>query len=115
MTPRLLPDRWHLYLIALVVMALGLVIPFAVQAGNLIKSVSVAPEQLDLSKNEPVVISWQQIQGGRLDAMICNLDGKVVKHIHNREEVAAGAHQVSWDGRDDKGNPCPNGAYLPVF
>ena len=45
------------------------------------------------------------------ELVIYNLKGQKVKQLVN-EELAAGAHQVVWDGKDDSGKPVGSGIYF---
>lgn len=97
------------------VAVLILAIPVVAGADDLLKSITVSPTAIDVSKGESAGLSWQQSSRGILDVSICTLDGQVVKTFHHRSKSAAGAFQISWDGRNDQGQMCPDGAYLPFL
>jgi hypothetical protein len=50
-----------------------------------------------------------------VNAFICDLNGRIVKTFYDREKNAPGTHEVTWDGRDDRGQLCPTGAYIPII
>jgi hypothetical protein len=47
----------------------------------------------------------------KVDAVVTGIGGTVVRHLLRAEPFAAGAHGVTWDGRDDRGRVVPSGAY----
>ena len=46
-----------------------------------------------------------------VDVAIYNLLGQLVRQVWSGP-LAAGEHRLTWDGRDDKGQPVASGAYL---
>ena len=48
---------------------------------------------------------------GTVDVAIYNLLGQLVRQVWSGP-LAAGEHRLTWDGRDDKGQPVASGAYL---
>ncbi len=86
-------------------------------AGNskLLQKVNIDQAVLDVSKKTSVTISWNQSYESTMDAMICNLDGRVVRTLMTKAKGNAGNHQVQWNGLDDKGIMCPNNAYIPII
>ncbi|BBO68608.1 hypothetical protein DSCA_25380 [Desulfosarcina alkanivorans] len=50
-----------------------------------------------------------------MSAFICDLNGRIVKTFFDREKGNPGTHEVTWDGRDDNGQLCPTGAYIPII
>ncbi len=58
-------------------------------------------------------LSWHSFAAGRVQVLICDLDGYVVRHLLDRQ-LEAGSHSVSWDGLDDQGQAVAGGAYVPV-
>ena len=46
---------------------------------------------------------------------ICDTRGSIVKTFVSREDLPAGEHNFSWDGRDDAGDLCRTGLYFPVI
>ncbi len=114
-------------------LAILLLIPFNVSAADLIQSVNikspVSSSAIDHSSNDNyaisgrdhssndnyAMISWEQSQSVIMNVFICNLDGIVVKTIHKNKKGEPGTQQYKWDLRDDMGNPCPAGAYIPII
>jgi hypothetical protein len=66
-------------------------------------------------RGESASVSWRNHIGGKLDLLICDMDGFVVRHLLNQADKTAGTHTATWDGRDDQGQPLPNGAYFPFI
>ncbi len=85
------------------------------QSQGIFHSVQVAPTLIDVGENETSRISWYQSQPGIIKVFICNLDGKIVKTLYESHASEFGTQQVVWDGRDELGNLCPNGVYLPII
>lgn len=85
------------------------------QSQGIFHSVQVAPTLIDVGQNETSRISWYQSQRGIINVFICNLDGRIVKTLHESHAAEFGSRQVVWDGRDELGNLCPNGVYLPII
>jgi hypothetical protein len=98
----------------LVIMAL-LAVPIPGQAGRILNSVQITPLQIDVSKAESVQIKWHQTEHGRTDVYICNLNGGIVRTLRQRAAAKRGSQEVFWDGRDDTGQMCPDGVYLPII
>ena len=46
-----------------------------------------------------------------VDVAIYNFLGQLVRQVWSGP-LAAGEHRLTWDGRDDKGQPVASGAYL---
>lgn len=47
----------------------------------------------------------------RVEAAVYSLDGRRVRSLHSGE-LPAGAHEITWDGRDSRGRSAPAGVYL---
>jgi flagellar basal-body rod modification protein FlgD len=80
---------------------------------NLIdKEVVTQSEKIDLTAaGGPVPLSMQlPEQTSALDIVILDKNGKEVRHLKAGSQKA-GPFDVSWDGRDDNGNPLPAGEY----
>jgi hypothetical protein len=83
--------------------------------GQLIADVQVSAPVLDLKKGHPVVISWRMESPALISAYICDLDGEIIKKLHKKPKDTSGAGSVEWDGRDDDGHRCSDGAYIPII
>jgi hypothetical protein len=77
--------------------------------------VQIQPAVMDMSDSPGAQVSWQQSLDGEVQAVICDLDGNIVRILVDKESRPAGTHTVSWDGNDLNGRPCPIGAYLPII
>lgn len=53
-------------------------------------------------------------QPGLVDLSVFDIAGRLVATLHDGE-LGAGTHQVTWDGRTDRGNPATTGLYLYVL
>lgn len=80
-----------------------------------LKEVQVQPTILDIDESQSVQISWQQTVVGKVQALICDLDGNIVRPLIDGETRQAGSHSVTWDGKDLNGDYCPVAAYLPII
>jgi len=75
------------------------------------------PEKYYLQQNYPnpfnseTVISYQLLKAGKVELVIFNLLGQKVRMLVS-ERKYAGAHRVSWDGREDTGQPVSSGVYI---
>lgn len=70
---------------------------------------------MDLAGRPGAVISWRMRIEGTVDMIIADMDGLVVRHLHRKTPTSAGTHTATWDGRDDEGQPVPDGAYFPMI
>ena len=61
--------------------------------------------------NASTTIAWSLAQGGRVDLAVYDVAGRRVRTLVS-SRLAAGEHQVRWDGRDDSGAPAASGVYL---
>jgi len=60
--------------------------------------------------NPRTTISFELPAAGPVSLAIFGLDGKLIRTLVT-EDLAAGPHRVSWDGRDDRGRPVASGAF----
>jgi flagellar basal-body rod modification protein FlgD len=76
------------------------------------KDVVIKADEIDVKRDEtPPPISMQLPEAtSALDITIVDENGKEVRHIKAGSQ-AAGPFSVAWDGRDDNGNPVPEGKY----
>jgi flagellar hook assembly protein FlgD len=56
------------------------------------------------------VISWALATRGQVELKIYDVSGRVVRLLVD-ERLAAGDHEIVWDGRDDAGRRLPAGHY----
>jgi len=91
-----------------------LALPIHAHSNQFVHSVRVEPVEINTSKDEIVQISWELSESGMLDVFICDIDGNIVKTLLKQTKSSQG-QQVTWDGKDDFGNRCPTGAYLPII
>ena len=61
--------------------------------------------------NPKTAIRFSVAQPGRVALRVFDERGRMLRTLLN-DRVAAGAHSVNWDGRDDLGNSLPSGIYL---
>jgi len=61
--------------------------------------------------NPETVISYELPENGRAVLTIYNAIGQSVRTLVN-EDISAGLHQVTWDGKDDRGATISSGIYL---
>jgi hypothetical protein len=78
-------------------------------------NVKVESAFVDLANNHSAAVSWRIQAGGKVDLMICHMDGFVVRHLLKQATKGIGTHMANWDGLDDEGRPVPNGAYFPMI
>ncbi len=84
---------------------------------------NVAPVAFKLYQNSPnpfhaqsgggvtlIRFDLPETQTGAMDLAIYDLMGQPVRHLFNGEQ-APGPHAITWDGKDDAGNPVPPGRY----
>ncbi|MCK4395641.1 T9SS type A sorting domain-containing protein [candidate division WOR-3 bacterium] len=60
---------------------------------------------------ENVVIEYQLSTTQKVSLNVYNVSGRLVKQLVEAEEQA-GTHKVSWNGRDQRGNPVASGVYF---
>jgi hypothetical protein len=56
-------------------------------------------------------IAFELPEPGRVDLGIYSVDGRLVRTLV-KEERAVGSHEVTWDGRDDRGRRMTGGVYF---
>jgi hypothetical protein len=61
--------------------------------------------------NAGTVISFALPEASRVKVTVYNVLGQTVSVLAD-QEMAAGMQRLSWDGRDDNGNPSPSGVYF---
>jgi hypothetical protein len=89
--------------------------PPAGVAADLMSQVNVADQILNPAIGDTVDISWQMGVDALVTLFICDLDGVIVRQLHHKTPFTAGAVTVAWDGRDDDGRFCSDGAYIPIL
>ncbi len=76
-----------------------------------------APGRLFLAQNSPnpfnprTTIRFDISQPGLAQILVYDLRGRLVRKLV-KSEMAAGTHNVDWDGRDDRGYNLPSGVYM---
>jgi phage tail sheath protein FI len=58
------------------------------------------------------IMSFVLPRAGAVTMRILDVAGRTVRTLAAREEMAAGAHERSWDGREDLGAPAATGLYF---
>ena len=61
-------------------------------------------------RNEAVLALMMPHGGGAL-VQVYDVTGRLIRTLVS-DELPAGTHRVTWDGRDDHGKPCASGVYL---
>jgi hypothetical protein len=85
-------------------------------SGVNVNSDGTLPNKIAILQNYPnpfnasTVIQIELPQHARVSLAICNLLGKSVIEL-KEDEMAAGVHQISWNGCDAKGQSAPSGIY----
>jgi agmatine/peptidylarginine deiminase len=83
----------------------GISDPVAISSSSKIESISPNPF------NSETRISFSLKEDLKTIIAVFNLQGQVIKVLANRE-FSAGAHDITWDGKDGSGNEVPSGIYL---
>ncbi|MCI0513309.1 T9SS type A sorting domain-containing protein [candidate division KSB1 bacterium] len=61
--------------------------------------------------NATTRIHYHLSQPGKVQLLIYNLQGEIVRHFSGREQ-SPGEYSLDWDGHDDAGNAVASGVYL---
>jgi hypothetical protein len=61
--------------------------------------------------NPRTTVRFTTPQAGPVSLDAHDLRGRLVRHLVD-DVLAAGSHEIAWDGRDDAGRPLPSGTYL---
>ena len=83
-----------------------------------VPAASLQPEQTILAPNFPnpfnssTTILFSLGQSGPVELTLFNLVGQAVRYLLVRDDLAAGSHQVRWDGRMQDGRPAASGLYV---
>jgi hypothetical protein len=62
--------------------------------------------------NKLTVINYQLPKTGQVSLAVYNISGQRVKTLVEQQQQQAGAHSVTWNGRDGNGRTVANGVYL---
>lgn len=89
------------WLLALPLLALGQV-----------KLLGVSATELASTSGTNVVYTVRTTEDGALSLEVLTGDGDVVRRLE-KPDAKAGEHQLTWDGRDTRGQPIPDEAYCP--
>jgi len=73
------------------------------------KTVEVVSEQLMLDNSTATLSYGLESNAASTIVSIVDLDGNLVRTVNG--ELAAGRHELVWDGRDSDGDPVPDGVY----
>jgi hypothetical protein len=60
--------------------------------------------------NGPVTLRWSLEQSDRVDLLIYDVGGRLIRHLLS-DVRSAGLNEISWDGRDRRGAPVQAGVY----
>jgi hypothetical protein len=74
---------------------------------------ALSVNQFDELSGTPLSISFVS-NGGVIDLRVYNVTGASVRHLITQVSIPAGSHTVSWDGKDDNGEPVATGLYMVV-
>ncbi len=109
-------DYRLIHVISIIGILLIAVMPaHAMRKNRLIKKVNVSTQSIDVSSGDTSGISFNVKEAGKLDLFICDLDGNLVRTLMDKSGVTPGGVQASWDGKDDDGNICSEGIYIPII
>jgi hypothetical protein len=99
----------------------GLMCDFALHDGsaatNCATDAPTATHQVQLLPNVPnpfnpmTTIRFELSQAGPADLRVFDVRGQLVRILLN-DTLPAGAHELTWDGRDDSGRALPSGPYF---
>ena len=79
--------------------------------------ITSVPTAFELHQNHPnpfnptTTISFAVPKAGELSLKVYNLRGQLVATLHD-EAIAAGRHQIVWDGKDRQGEQVASGVYV---
>ena len=62
--------------------------------------------------NPTTKIVFSLTEDERVNLRIYDVSGRLVRVLHDTAQKAAGSHEATWDGRDDRGRSLPSGTYL---
>ncbi len=89
--------------------------PFPGYGETIMRGIKVEKNSIDLGKNETADLSWELSEAAALTVYICDIHGNLVRTLLNKEKMALGKQQISWDGRDDTGLYLGDGLYFPII
>jgi len=75
-----------------------------------VKNFALAFGSANPFRNEAVLALMMPHGGGAL-VQVYDVTGRLIRTLVS-DELPAGTHRVTWDGRDDHGRPCASGVYL---
>jgi hypothetical protein len=61
--------------------------------------------------NPRTIVRYTVPRAGAVAVAIFDARGQLVRSLLDASEHSAGAHELSWDGRFEDGNPAPSGVY----
>ncbi len=62
--------------------------------------------------NPATTISYRLNAPGRTSLRIYDLSGRLIRNLLNGQELSAGVHESTWQGKNDAGQAVPSGVYL---
>lgn len=80
-----------------------------------VNSTAVATMAKSADRKGDYTLSWRLKEPGRVTVLICDMKGNIVTTFMDKKRLEADDHSVDWDGRDDSGNLCPGGLYIPII
>jgi hypothetical protein len=86
--------------------------PAAARAALEIRQVSAAPLSFDPARGESTAIRFELSEPAQVALEIYDVRGLEVRRIAQSETLPAGAHELRWDGRDERGRSVPAEAYV---
>jgi hypothetical protein len=81
-------------------------------AGPQLFSVSLSQPHFDLRAQSAIVVRFSLDRSAEASLEILDDGGGVVRRVRSDRELAAGAHEIAWDGRYDDGAPARDGLHL---
>lgn len=79
--------------------------------------VSIGPyavQEFNPTIEEPFVLPINISEPGKLEVSLYSPDGNLVRTLSSDNQLAAGTHNILWDGTDQQNTIVPNEAYTPV-
>lgn len=84
-------------------------------ATDFLKGVSLSNSELNLNDQNMTTISWELTEPSKTSLFITDIGGNIVRTLLNKESKPSGIHSHNWNGKNDEGDNCLPGLYLPII